>query len=160
MFFLRVQIFTKEVNSLRAILPLAGIGSRLRPHTHTLPKSLVPVAGKPILGHILDRLIPVGVSEVVLIVGQMGDMIVDYVSENYNFVVRVVNQEERRGLGHAVYLSREHVDPAEPVLSVLGDTLVEAEVAAVVRSPRSVVGVREVTIPKARRCLFGRRSYR
>ncbi|NLV90999.1 MAG: NTP transferase domain-containing protein [Firmicutes bacterium] len=134
---------------MRAILPLAGIGSRLRPHTHTLPKSLVPVAGKPILGHILDRLIPVGVSEVVLIVGQMGDMIVDYVSENYNFVVRVVNQEERRGLGHAVYLSREHVDPAEPVLIVLGDTIVEADLAAVVRSPHSVLGVREVDNPQS-----------
>ena len=57
---------------MRAILPLAGIGTRLRPHTHTLPKSLVPVAGKPILGHILDKLIPLGVDEVVLIVGYWG----------------------------------------------------------------------------------------
>ncbi len=134
---------------MRAILPLAGIGSRLRPHTHTLPKSLVPVAGKPILGHILDRLIPVGVDEVILIVGQMGEMIVDYVSRNYDLVVRVVNQEERRGLGHAVYLSREHVDRREPILIVLGDTIFEADLQSVVGSKNSSLGVKSVPNPQS-----------
>lgn len=41
---------------MKALIPVAGIGSRLRPHTHTQPKSLIPVAGKPILAHIVDKL--------------------------------------------------------------------------------------------------------
>src|SRR5690606_41427492 len=68
---------------MKAILPVAGVGTRLRPLTHTQPKTLVHVAGKPILGHILDRLAPVGVDEVVLIVGQWGVRIVDDVVKSY-----------------------------------------------------------------------------
>ncbi len=48
---------------MKAIIPVAGIGSRLRPHTKTQPKSLIPVAGKPILGHILDRLVGEGIED-------------------------------------------------------------------------------------------------
>lgn len=134
---------------MRAILPLAGIGSRLRPHTHTLPKSLVPVAGKPILGHILDRLIPVGVDEVILVVGQMGEKIVDYVSSNYDLVVRVVNQEERRGLGHAVYLAHEHANRSEPILIVLGDTIFDADLKSVLSRKTSALGVKRVENPQS-----------
>ena len=54
---------------MKAIIPVAGIGSRLRPHTHTQPKSLIPVAGKPILGHILDQLIQAGIEEMVFVIG-------------------------------------------------------------------------------------------
>lgn len=134
---------------MRAILPLAGIGTRLRPHTHTLPKSLVPVAGKPILGHILDKLIPLGVDEVVLIVGYLGEMIVDYVAENYDLVVRVVRQEERLGLGHAIYLAREHVKNDEPVLIVLGDTIFEADLVPVLNDKYSAIGVKHVERPQS-----------
>ena len=48
----------RKGRSMRAIIPVAGIGTRLRPHTHTIPKALVPVAGKPIVGHILEELAP------------------------------------------------------------------------------------------------------
>lgn len=135
--------------NLRAVLPLAGIGSRLRPHTHTLPKSLVPVAGKPILGHILDKLVPLGVNEVILIVGHMGDMIVDYVDQNYDLVIRVVHQEERRGLGHAVYLAKEHANPAEPILIVLGDTIFDADLGPVLSGEYSAIGVKHVERPQS-----------
>ena len=63
-----------------AIIPVAGVGTRLRPHTHTQPKVLLHVAGKPILAHILDDLPALGIREVVLIVGYMGERIRDYVS--------------------------------------------------------------------------------
>ena len=58
---------------MKAVIPLAGIGKRLRPLTHTCPKALVTVAGKPILGHIVDSLIETGVTELVPIIGYMGD---------------------------------------------------------------------------------------
>ena len=48
---------------MRAIIPVAGVGSRLRPHTYTVPKVLLNVAGKPIIGHILDKIIEAGFDE-------------------------------------------------------------------------------------------------
>ena len=65
---------------MKAIIPVAGIGSRLKPHTTTQPKSLIPVAGKPILGHILDTLIAAGVVDFVFIIGHLGDKIEQYIS--------------------------------------------------------------------------------
>ena len=73
------------MNSVHAIIPVAGVGSRLRPHTYSAPKVLVQVAGKPILGHILDELRDLGIERLTLIVGYLGEMIRDYVDSNYSF---------------------------------------------------------------------------
>jgi glucose-1-phosphate thymidylyltransferase len=132
---------------VKAILPVAGVGTRLRPLTHTTPKALVHVAGKPILGHILDALLPLGVDEVILVVGYLGDQIVDYVRSAYPVKVRFVEQPERRGLGHAVFLAREEVRDDEPVLIVLGDTIFSADLTGVLSAPRSAIGVHEVEDP-------------
>lgn len=132
---------------MKAILPVAGVGSRLRPQTHTVPKSLVHVAGKPILGHILDSLQPAGVDEVVLVVGYLGEKIVDYVRNTYDLKVQVVEQEERLGLGHAIFLTRDCVEADEPVLIVLGDTIVQADLSSVLAEGITAIGVREVDNP-------------
>ena len=68
---------------MRAIIPGARMGTRPRPHTHTQPKALMQVAGKPILANILDGLVTVGLDEVVLIVGYLGEMIEAYAKEHY-----------------------------------------------------------------------------
>src|SRR5438132_1414450 len=60
---------------MKAIIPAAGFGTRLRPHTYTQPKALLQVAGKPILAHIIDELVAVGVDEIVLVVGYLGEPI-------------------------------------------------------------------------------------
>ena len=60
---------------MRAIIPVAGYGSRLRPHTFTVPKVLLNVAGKPIIGHILDKIIEDGFYEATVIVGHLGEKI-------------------------------------------------------------------------------------
>lgn len=133
---------------MKAILPVAGIGSRLRPHTHTTPKALVHVAGKPILGHILDTLIPVGVDEVVLVVGHLGSKIVEYVRETYDLRLHVVVQEEPKGLGHAIYVAREAVEVPEPVLIVLGDTVFQADLKAPLAKGTSALGVFRVDDPR------------
>lgn len=133
---------------MKAILPVAGVGTRLRPLTHTQPKTLVHVAGKPILGHILDRLLPVGVDEVVLIVGQWGDRIVEYVQRQYPQIkVTAVEQEERKGLGHAVYMAQAAFTRDEPALIVLGDTIFQADLKAALRTGKSTIGVRCVPNP-------------
>jgi glucose-1-phosphate thymidylyltransferase len=132
---------------MKAILPVAGVGTRLRPLTHTTPKALVHVAGKPILGHILDSLVAVGVEEVVLIVGYLGDQIVDYVKSTYSVGVRFVEQPDRRGLGHAIFLAKEEIADDEPVLIVLGDTIFSADLDSILAAGQSAIGVYEVEDP-------------
>ena len=131
-----------------AIIPVAGVGTRLRPHTHTLPKVLLHVAGKPILAHILDDLPGLGITEAVLIVGYMGDLVREYVVRHYpGLKAHFVEQPERLGLGHAVSLSAVHVDD-QPVLIILGDTIFEADLRGVLAGPTHSIGVKAVDDPR------------
>jgi glucose-1-phosphate thymidylyltransferase len=133
---------------VKVIIPVAGIGTRLRPHTHTIPKALVQVAGKPILGHILDELTPLGVREVVLVTGYMGERVRSYVDGAYpDLEVCYVEQPERKGLGHAIHLTERCVETG-PVLIVLGDTVVTADFSALVGGGRTLIGVKEVDDPQ------------
>ena len=91
---------------MKAIIPAAGIGSRLRPHTHVHPKALLHVAGKPILGHIIDELIAYNIKEIVFVVGFLGDKIIEYVNSHYNIKAEFIEQKELKGLGYAIYLAR------------------------------------------------------
>jgi len=136
------------MNNVHAIIPVAGVGSRLRPHTYSAPKVLVHVAGKPILGHILDELKELGIKRLTLIVGHLGDMIRDYVDNCYSFETTYVHQEELRGLGHAIYLTREVVRPEEKMFIVLGDTIFKCDLRSVLSSQQNLIGVKEVTDPK------------
>lgn len=105
------------------LIPAAGRGKRLKPFTHTKPKPLVFVAGKPIIAHILDGLIDV-VNEVVVIVGYMKDMLIDYLNRHYseNFDFIFVEQKIRLGLGHAVYLGmKDTMQDGKGYLITLGD---------------------------------------
>ncbi|MCP4633983.1 MAG: NTP transferase domain-containing protein [candidate division Zixibacteria bacterium] len=131
---------------MKVIIPAAGIGTRLRPHTHTTPKSLLNVAGKPILGHILDNVAKMDVSEVIPVVGFFGDRIRDYVTQNYNFKTRFVDQSELKGLGYAIHLTAEYLDD-EPVLIILGDTIYEADLSEVITDNENAIGIREVDDP-------------
>ncbi|MEK9136316.1 MAG: sugar phosphate nucleotidyltransferase, partial [Bacteroidota bacterium] len=133
---------------MRAIIPVAGVGSRLRPHTFTLPKVLLNVAGKPILGHILDKIIGEGIGEGTIIVGHMSDKIKEYVSVAYPaFRAEYVEQEERLGLGHAIYLTR-HTMNDEPVLIILGDTIFDVDLTPVLHQNYSSLGVKAVDDPR------------
>ncbi len=133
---------------MHAIIPVAGVGSRLRPHTFELPKVLLNVAGRPILGHILEKVIGEGVTRATIVVGHMGDMIRDYVAETYpSFEVDFVNQDEPLGLGHAIYVARNTVS-SEPVLIILGDTIFDVDLTPVLRSSESALGVKTVEDPR------------
>ncbi len=131
-----------------AIIPVAGVGTRLRPHTHTLPKVLLNVAGKPIIAHILDDLPGLGITEAVLIVGYMGDLVREYVVRHYPALkAHFVDQPERLGLGHAVSLAAAHVDD-QPVLIILGDTIFEADLKGVLAGGTHSIGVKAVDDPR------------
>ena len=69
---------------MKAIIPVAGAGTHLRPFTYTQPKALIPVAGKPIIKYIIDDLCSNGITEFVFIVGYLGDKIIDYIQNNYS----------------------------------------------------------------------------
>jgi glucose-1-phosphate thymidylyltransferase len=131
-----------------AIIPVAGVGTRLRPHTHTLPKVLLHVAGKPILAHILDDLPALGIRRAVLVVGYMGDLVRDYVSTHHpGLAVSYVEQPERLGLGHAVSLAEPFAGDA-PILIILGDTIFEADLERVIGSGVDQIGVKAVEDPR------------
>jgi len=135
---------------MRAIIPVAGMGTRLRPHTYTAPKVLLHVAGKPILGHILDELVALDLTTITFVVGYMGESIREYVRSAYPQIeADYAEQEETLGLGHAIWLARTTVaDPDEPVLIVLGDTLFRADLRPVLRSEYSMIGVKKVGDPR------------
>ena len=131
-----------------AVIPVAGVGTRLRPHTHTMPKVLLHVAGKPMLAHILDDLPGLGIHEAVLIVGYLGELVQEYVSRAYpRLKVHFVEQPERLGLGHAVALAGPYAID-RPVLVILGDTIFEADLKSVMASRVNRIGVKEVDDPR------------
>lgn len=132
---------------MKVIVPVAGFGTRLRPHTYTKPKPLLYVAGKPVLGHILDRLVGLDVEEVIFIVGYMGEQIRDYVTANYRFRSHYVEQKELRGQAHAVYLARKHI--SGPILILLADTIFEEDLSVLAQEPAdAVIYVKEVDDPR------------
>lgn len=134
---------------MKAIIPVAGAGTKLRPHTYTQPKPLIPVAGKPILGHIMDQLIEVGVRDFVFIIGYLGDKIRDFVQGAYPDIrAEFVVQNERKGLGHAIWLAKDAIKPGEEVIIALGDTIIDADIRAFVNRPGTTLAVRKVDDPR------------
>lgn len=131
---------------MKALIPVAGIGTRLRPITYTVPKALIRVAGKPILGHIVDTLIESGIDAICFITGYMEDRIRDWAENTYDIPMEWVTQRETLGLGHAV-LQAERVIAGEPIFIVLGDTVFEADIASVIEKGGNSLGVMEVEDP-------------
>jgi len=134
---------------MKAIIPVAGIGSRLRPHTHTQPKALVPVAGKPILSHIIDNLFASGIQEFIFIVGYLGDKIEEYVKSNYPAIgKKFILQDPREGIGHAIWLARDLITVQDEVLIALGDTVFDIDLKNVINKKESSLGVKKVDDPR------------
>jgi glucose-1-phosphate thymidylyltransferase len=112
---------------MKIVIPMGGYGTRLRPHTWSKPKPLVTVAGKPLLGHVLDMFQSLSsIDEVVFIVGYLGDQVEDFVTRAYpGLRARYVEQTERLGQSHAVWLARDGL--TGPMVLVFVDTLIEAD---------------------------------
>jgi len=131
---------------LKAIIPAAGVGERLRPLTLTKPKVLLPVAGKPIIGHIYDRLALTGIRDVSVIIGYFGEQVREYSTHNYDFNFTFIDQTERKGLGHAVGLGLSAVE--EPVLIILGDVILELDFKTLSQRTDNLIGVVPVDDPR------------
>ena len=135
---------------MKAIIPVAGVGTRLRPHTYTQPKPLIPVAGKPLIASIIDQLVTEGgITEFILVIGYLGDKIRDYIEARYpNLDIQFVYQDARLGLGHAIYVAAEAYKDAEDVLIVLGDTIFEGNLKELMKQPNSCLAVKKVDDPR------------
>lgn len=133
---------------MKAIIPVAGAGTKLRPHTYTQPKALIPLAGKTILSIIIDQLYEAGIREFIFIIGYLGEKIQDYVETRYpDLNCHFIQQNERQGSGHAIYLAKEVVNNDE-VFIVLGDTIAEYDVQEILNAPFSMLGVKRVDDPR------------
>lgn len=133
---------------MKAIIPVAGAGTKLRPHTYTQPKALIPIAGKTVLSIIVEQLQDAGIQEFIFIVGYLGDKIKDYIKESFPHIHSTfVNQGERQGLGHAILLTKEHV-AGDEVMIVLGDTICEYDIKEVLQNNTSMLAVKKVDDPR------------
>ncbi len=133
---------------MKAIIPVAGVGSRLRPHTFSHPKVLLNVAGKPIIGHIMDKLIAAGIDEAIVIVGYLGEMVEEWLRGHYSIKFTFVTQTELLGLAHAIWMCKPYVNGGEPLFIILGDTIFDVELEPVLQSRCSTLGVKEVEDPR------------
>ena len=134
---------------MKAIIPVAGTGTKLRPHTYTQPKALIPIAGKPILAFIIDEMIEAGINEYVFIIGYLGDKIRDFVDKKYPHIKsHFVDQASRAGIGHAIWHARDLVLENEPVFIALGDSVFDLNMKEIVNAPSSLLCVKKVDDPR------------
>jgi glucose-1-phosphate thymidylyltransferase len=135
---------------MKVIVPVAGKGTRLRPHTHTKPKSLVRVAGKPILGHLVDRIRSLPMEELILIIDpdeSKEASIRQFLDATAPVPVRYVRQTELKGPAHAIFLARQYID--QDVLIIFNDTLFDADLSQIgTHQADGIIWVREVDDPR------------
>jgi glucose-1-phosphate thymidylyltransferase len=132
---------------MKIIMPIAGKGTRLRPHTHVIPKSLIRVAGKPIISYIIDQIKDVEFAEIIFIIGHLGDQIKSYLRSTYRFPMKFVRQTDFQGLGHAIDQAKEEFQVDESILILLGDIIFTADIAHVINSKDNMLGIMKVDDP-------------
>lgn len=134
---------------VKCLIPAAGKGTRMRPLTHTLPKAMLPVAGKPSIYHIIDRAAKAGVEDFVIITGYLRELMESEILAAYpKLKIQFVEQKEQLGLGHAIYMAREKFSANDSMLLIYGDTLFEGDIETMMKSTSPVIGVFEVPDPK------------
>lgn len=134
--------------TMKVIIPAGGYGTRMRPQTHTRPKPLVHVAGRPSIAFILDELKPLPVDEVIVITGRMGEQMEHYVKENYTVPSRFIEQKVMRGQADALALAEEYIGGAD-LMTIFVDTLFEADLSLTQNLPNAdgIMYVSEVPDP-------------
>jgi len=118
---------------MKVIIPLAGKGTRLRPHTHITPKPMLKIAGKPVIDYVMEDLQRLGnVEQVIYITGHLKDKVELYARAKYPFDAVFIEQEVQDGTAGAVALAKPYVD--QPVFIIFVDTIFDADLSVVNRS--------------------------
>jgi glucose-1-phosphate thymidylyltransferase len=141
---------------VRCIIPAAGKGIRLRPHTHAKPKALLPLGNLPIIAHIIHQVIDAGITDIIIIVGYEKEKLIEFVTKQFSDICKLtfIEQKERKGLGHAIYMASEFLDE-ESVLIALGDSIYEKSFSKMLQafeefpSWAGAITVKEVSNPQA-----------
>jgi glucose-1-phosphate thymidylyltransferase len=115
---------------MKVIMPVAGKGTRLRPHTHITPKPMLKIAGKPVIDYVMDDLQKLGnVEQVIYITGHLKDKVEAFARERSPFPGVFVEQKVQRGTADAVALAKPYVD--QPVMIIFVDTIFDADFSVV-----------------------------
>jgi glucose-1-phosphate thymidylyltransferase len=116
---------------MKVIIPLAGKGTRLRPHTHVTPKPMMKVAGKPVMSYILDDLKKLGgIEQMIYITGHLKEKVEEYARQALPEIPAVfIEQKIQDGTAGAIALAREYVD--QPVLIIFVDTIFDADLSVI-----------------------------
>src|SRR5918998_398813 len=121
-----------EEADMQVIIPLAGKGTRLRPHTHLTPKPLLKVAGRPVMDWVMDRLEGLDVTELIYITGHLKEQVEAFARARYQIPSRFIEQKVQDGTAGAINLARPHVKG--PVLIIFVDTVFEADLTLINRT--------------------------
>jgi glucose-1-phosphate thymidylyltransferase len=129
---------------MKVIIPLAGKGTRLRPHTHITPKPMMKVAGKPVMSYILDDLKKLGaVEQIIYITGHLKEKVEEFARASTDIPSVFIEQKVQDGTAGAIALAREYVD--QPVLIIFVDTIFDADLTAVKKvDADGIIWVKEV----------------
>jgi len=115
---------------MKVIIPLAGKGTRLRPHTHITPKPMLKVAGKPVMSYVLDELKKLGnVEQVIYITGHLKEKVEEYARAEMDVASVFIEQKVQDGTAGAIALAKEYVN--QPVLIIFVDTIFDADLTKV-----------------------------
>ena len=118
---------------MKVIIPLAGKGTRLRPHTHITPKPMLKIAGKPVIDYVMEDLQRLGnVEQVIYITGHLKDKVEEYARTKYPFPSVFIEQKVQDGTAGAVHLAQPYVD--QPVFIIFVDTIFDADLSVVNRT--------------------------
>lgn len=122
---------------------------RLRPHTYTQPKPLMPVAGKPIIRFIVDKLVEAGLTDFVFIIGHLGEKIRHFIEATYpDLQTEFVFQDAREGSAHAIATAREAIEDEDEIIIAFGDTIFDLDLRAMLDCEHSCLGVKKVKDPR------------
>lgn len=120
---------------LKVIIPMAGKGTRLRPHTLLIPKALINVADRKIIDYIMDMLSGVEVDEYIFIIGHLGEQVKEYLNKAYPSLKKVfLIQDKPKGLGHAVSIALDYIQPEDKLLIILGDLIFFSDIKKVINT--------------------------
>jgi glucose-1-phosphate thymidylyltransferase len=138
---------------MKAVIPVAGVGSKLHQPANLQPKTLITLADKPVIGHIIDGFLKVGIQDFVFIIGSLGYKVQHYIQTTYKKRIKAdfVIQEPRLGSAHAIWTARESFKHETELVVAFGDTISSLDTKQFVRSKTSMVAVSKVDTP----CSFG-----
>jgi glucose-1-phosphate thymidylyltransferase len=129
---------------MKVIVPLAGKGTRLRPHTHLTPKPMLKIAGKPVIDYVMDDLKRLGgVEEVIYITGHLKEAVEAYARAKYPWKSQFIEQKQQLGTADAVRLAKPHID--QPVMIIFVDTIFDADLGIIPKTDADgIIWVKEV----------------